>query len=176
MTRLTRRPATLVVAVLTAVLVATLGAVGQAPAASAAASRTSAASIAMAPVLDLAAYEAQVIDEINSRRKARGLRAVSKASRCIDRFSERWAQHLADIQRLEHRNQRKILRRCDLTWVGEAVASGTGVTPEGMVEAWMGSRLHRAVLMKPRANRVGMGARLGADGKVYGVLNFGDVN
>lgn len=172
MTRLAHRTATL----LAAALIAALGVVGSAAPSSAAIWKVPSPNTSLDPLVNLTEYENRVVHLVNKKRKARDLRPVRYFSSCVDRFSEGWARHLAEIQGLEHRNQRRILRRCDLTWVGETVASGTALAPSGMVRAWMNSRSHRAVLMKPRANRAGMGVRVGADGKIYGVLNFGDVN
>jgi uncharacterized protein YkwD len=95
---------------------------------------------------------------------------------CIDRFAERWARHLAATGDFEHRDQRRILRRCDLTWAGENLIRGSVLTPAATVRAWLRSPGHRAVLMKPRANRAGIGVRVDGRGRIVGVLNFGDAD
>jgi len=129
------------------------------------------------PLTHLTEYENRVVVLINQRRKDAHLKPVRYFDGCIDGFSERWARHLAEAGDFVHRNQRKILRRCDLTWVGEALARGTALTPVATVKAWMHSPEHRAVIMKARANRAGVGVRISpVDGKVYVVLNFGDIN
>lgn len=129
------------------------------------------------PLTHLTEYENRVVVLINQRRKDAHLKPVRYFDGCIDGFSERWARHLAETGDFVHRNQRKILRRCDLTWVGEALARGTALTPLATVKAWMHSPEHRAVIMKARANRAGVGVRISpVDGKVYVVLNFGDIN
>ena len=93
----------------------------------------------------------------------------------LEDLSSLGEKHLAETGEFVHRNQRKILRRCDLTWVGETLVRGSLLTPASAVKAWMHSPEHRAVIMKPRANRAGVGVRLGG-GQVYAVLNFGDIN
>ena len=129
------------------------------------------------PLTHLTEYENRVVVLINKHRKDAHLKPVRYFDGCIDGFSERWARHLAETGDFVHRNQRKILRRCHLTWVGEALARGTLMTPAATVKAWMHSPEHRAVIMKGRANRAGVGVRISPlDGKVYVVLNFGDVN
>jgi len=129
------------------------------------------------PLTHLTEYENRVVVLINKHRKDAHLKPVRYFDGCIDGFSERWARHLAETGDFVHRNQRKILRRCHLTWVGEALARGTLLTPAATVKAWMHSSEHRAVIMKTRANRAGVGVRISpVDGKVYVVLNFGDIN
>jgi uncharacterized protein YkwD len=127
-------------------------------------------------VLDLDRFESRILTVVNRHRKAAGLAPVRSFNRCIDRFSERWARHLAETGDFVHRDQGRILRRCDLTWVGEDLVRGTALTPASAVRAWLNSPAHRAVLMKPRANRAGIGVRIDAQGRLVGVLNFGDVN
>ena len=128
------------------------------------------------PMTHMNEYENRVAHYVNKHRRKAHLRPVRSFGSCIDGFSERWARHLAATGSFEHRDQRTILETCDLTWVGETLARGTDLTPFRAVRAWMHSPEHRAVLMKPRANRAGVGARIGKGGKVYVVLNFGDVN
>jgi uncharacterized protein YkwD len=158
------------IAALLAVLALCLGALGvtAGPASAGAASGTDA--------LDLNAFENRILAVVNKHRKAADLKPVRSVNGCIDRFSERWARHLADSGDFVHRDQRRILRRCDLTWVGEDLVRGTALTPASAVRAWLRSPSHRAVLMKPRANRAGIGIRIDGQGRVVGVLNFGDVN
>jgi uncharacterized protein YkwD len=126
------------------------------------------------PLLNLTEFENRVVVRVNKARKKAGLKPVRYFDSCTDGFSERWARHLADTGDLVHRDQRKILRRCDLNWVGEALVRGTALTPGGAVRAWLKSPEHRAVLMKPRANRAGIGVRIDGLGRFVGVLNFGD--
>jgi uncharacterized protein YkwD len=127
-------------------------------------------------LLDLNLFEDRILAVVNKHRKAADLKPVRSMSRCVDRFSERWARHLAETGEFVHRDQNRILRRCDLTWVGEDLVRGTGFTPASAVRAWLGSPGHRAVLMKPRANQAGIGVRIDAQGRIVGVLNFADVN
>jgi uncharacterized protein YkwD len=132
--------------------------------------------LSLDPLLNLDEFENRLVVRINKARKHAGLKPVRFFDGCTDHFSERWAVHLAETGDFVHRNQRKILRRCDLTWVGEALVRGTGLTPGGAVKAWLHSPEHRAVLMKSRANRAGVGVRIDGQGRVVGVLNFADNN
>ena len=54
---------------------------------------------------------------------------------CLDGLSERWAQHLATSGDFVHRNQRRILRRCNLNWTGENLIKGTAFTPAAAVKS-----------------------------------------
>lgn len=128
------------------------------------------------PLVRLTEYENRVAYLVNKRRKAHDLRPVRYFQGCLDGVAERWSAHLADIGELVHRNQRRVLRRCDLTWTGETLVRGTRLMPGGAVRAWMNSPPHRAVLLKARANRVGVGTRLDGQGRLVTVLNFGDID
>jgi uncharacterized protein YkwD len=128
------------------------------------------------PLLNLTEYEDRVLVKVNRHRRAAGLEPVRYFQTCVDGFAERWAAHLAASGELVHRDQHRILDRCNFTWAGETLVRGTALTPGEAVRAWMNSPTHRAVLMKPRANRAGIGVRIDLRGRVVGVLNFGDVS
>lgn len=119
-------------------------------------------------------YETRLLASINVARLAAGLHPVRGQRACLDRYAERWARHLAATGDFVHRNQRTILRGCDLAWVGEALARGSGAGPADVVTAWLHSPSHRAVIMKPRANRAGVGVRRDDSGRLVIVLNFAD--
>ena len=131
---------------------------------------------ALDPLLHLTEFENRVVFRINQHRRAAGLAPVRWFGSCIDGYAERWAGHLAATGAFQHRDQTKILNGCDLTWVGETLVRGTAITPGDVVNAWLHSPEHRAVIMKPRANRAGVGVRLDGQGRIVGVLNFGDTD
>lgn len=131
---------------------------------------------ALNPLLNLNEYEDRILVKVNKNRRTAGLKPVKYFQTCVDGFAERWAAHLASGSDLVHRDQRRILDRCDFTWAGEALVRGAALTPAEAVRAWMSSPSHRAILMKPRANRAGIGVRIDLRGRVVGVLNFGDVS
>ena len=130
----------------------------------------------LSPLLNLDEYEDRILVKVNKNRRAAGLQPVRYFQSCVDGFAERWAAHLASSGEFVHRDQHRILDRCNFTWAGEALVRGTALTPAEAVRAWMNSPTHRAVLMKPRANRAGIGVRIDLRGRVVGVLNFGDVS
>lgn len=123
-----------------------------------------------------ATFEKRLLRQINKRRVAREMRRVRKVSPCLDDFAQDWATYLATTGLFVHRDQQVIITACDLTWGGEALARGTGLTPRETVKAWMKSPTHKAVIMKKRANRAGIGIDRDLQDRTVVVLNFGDVN
>jgi uncharacterized protein YkwD len=120
-------------------------------------------------------YENRIVARINDARARAGLNRIRVYQTCLDRHAERWAKHLAESGRLQHRNQYRVLGACNLHWTGETLARGAGgLSPRAMVRAWMHSSGHRAVLMKPRAKLAGVAIRRDAQGRVIGVVNLGD--
>ena len=161
-------------ALLTAVVLATTGQLALASTASAKLWKVPSPDLSIDALTHLTEYENRVVYFVNKKRKAHDLEPVRYFTSCLDRLSERWASHLAETGELVHRNQKKVLRTCDLSWTGETLVRGTGLTPSEAVKAWMHSPSHRDVLMKKRAKRAGMGVKLDSEGRFVGVLNFGD--
>lgn len=126
------------------------------------------------PLQDLDEFENRMLVAINQARVAAGLRKVRVFQSCVDSYAERWANRIRKTGEFAHRNQITVLNGCDLKWTGEALVRGTGLTPEVAVTAWLNSPSHYAVIMKKRARWAGIGVRVDADGRVVGVLNFGD--
>ena len=128
------------------------------------------------PLQHLDEFENRMLVAINEARAEAGLRQVRVFQSCVDGYSERWATHIKKTGDFAHRNQITVLNGCDLKWTGEALVRGTGLTPEAAVTAWLNSPTHYAVIMKKRARWAGIGVRVDAEGRVVGVLNFGDPN
>jgi uncharacterized protein YkwD len=126
------------------------------------------------PLQDLEEFENRVLAEINEARVDAGLRPVRVFQSCVDGYAERWATHIKKTGTFAHRHQVTVLNGCDLAWTGEALVRGSGLTPEVAVTAWLNSPSHYAVIMKKRARWAGIGVRVDTDGRVVGVLNFGD--
>jgi uncharacterized protein YkwD len=126
------------------------------------------------PTENLNEFEDRVLIKINRVRTRHDLRKVRVFHSCVDRMSERWARHLKRSGTFEHRDQTRVLNRCDLRWTGETLVRGVGLSPRSAVRAWLNSPGHRAVIMKKRARWAGVGARVDGQGRIIGVLNFGD--
>jgi uncharacterized protein YkwD len=123
-----------------------------------------------------ATFEKRILRQINKRRAAREMRRVRKVSPCLDDFAQDWATYLATTGLFVHRDQQVIIAACELTWAGETLARGSGLTPRETVKAWMKSPTHKAVIMKKRANRAGIGIDQDIEDRTIVVLNFGDIN
>jgi len=126
------------------------------------------------PLEDLDEFENRILASINEARVGAGLKRVRLFQSCVDGYSEGWARQIKKTGDFEHRNQVKVLNGCDLQWTGETLVRGTGLTPEAAVAAWLNSEPHYAVIMKKRARWAGIGVRVDGQGRVIGVLNFGD--
>lgn len=119
----------------------------------------------------MAEYEDQLMVEINRTREANGQARIRVYDRCADRLAEQWGAYLARTGRFEHRDQHQVLRRCDVTWAGENLIRGTGLSPEAMVGAWLASPGHREIMLSPRARRAGVSVTRDSAGRLIGVLN-----
>jgi uncharacterized protein YkwD len=119
-------------------------------------------------------FENRVLIKINRVRANHGLSKVKYFQTCVDNMSEGWDSHIVSSGDLVHRDQMTVINNCNFTWAGECLIRGTGLTPKMSVSLWMHSPDHRAIIMKKRANRAGVAFRVDSDGRVVGVLNFGD--
>ena len=128
------------------------------------------------PLTAMNEFEDRVLIKINKVRARHHLPAVKYFQTCVDGMSEDWDQHIVDTGNLVHRDQMTVINKCNFTWTGECLIRGTGLTPKMSVSLWMHSKDHRAIIMKQRANRAGVAFRVDNQGRLVGVLNFGDVN
>jgi uncharacterized protein YkwD len=121
-----------------------------------------------------AAFEVQVMVEINAARERVGAKPVRYFDSCVEGLATAWGNHIASTGILQHRDQHEVLRKCDQSWAGENLIRGAGLTPKDMVDAWLASPAHRAVMLKPRASRVGLAVVIDGQGRQVGVLNVAD--
>jgi uncharacterized protein YkwD len=129
------------------------------------------------PVQNLDEFENRILVRVNKLRARANLKKVRVFESCVDGTSERWATHIKRTGKFEHRgNLKKVLNHCDLSWVGENLVRGSGLTPRQVVRLWMQSPSHKAVLMKKRARWAGIGVRVDGKGRLIAVLNFGDAS
>ena len=156
--------------VLLVALAATLTLLGSAGGAQAATWDVPVVSTATAPA-SLDEFEDQLMVEINKARRANGVKRIGLYDGCTDRMAEQWGAHLASSGLFEHRDQRQVLRRCDVSWAGENLVRGTGLTPAAMVQAWLDSPGHRVILLHENARRAGVAVTADGQGRLVGVLN-----
>ncbi|MFN2538543.1 MAG: CAP domain-containing protein [Mycobacteriales bacterium] len=118
-----------------------------------------------------ATYDSEIVRYTNAQRARYGL-APLKVSYCVKgHFADPWARHLAATRALSHQSLTPIMSTCHGTAAGENVARAN-VSPGRMVEMWMGSSGHRANILNPRYNYIGVGAVRGSDRYVYAVQDF----
>jgi uncharacterized protein YkwD len=103
-------------------------------------------------------YEARVQRHVNRVRAVHGLRPL-RFERCTDGLAESWSARLATTRGLVHQDAGRMLSTCRARWVAETLGRGA-YSPEGLVRAWMRSPYHRAVLLSPKARRIGVGSTL----------------
>ena len=124
------------------------------------------------------AAQAQTIDRYE--RQARGVTNHVRAERdrvrldkgsCVQRYAVRQAQRMARQERMFHQDLGVVMRRCDLSAIGENVAYGYD-SGRAVVRAWIKSDGHRYNLLNPRYRLLGMAARRGG-GQVYAAQVFG---
>jgi uncharacterized protein YkwD len=115
-------------------------------------------------------YEQGVQYWVNRVRKAHSLRPLSMAS-CTDGVAETWSAFLASTNSFQHQSMTKLLNKCNARYAGETLGRGA-ITPRVLVNMWMHSAPHRAVLMSRSPNRIGVGATPSAAGEWVVAANF----
>jgi uncharacterized protein YkwD len=110
----------------------------------------------------LSSSEASLLRTINSVRTARGLAPV----RLDLRLTRAARGHTADMLNRQYFAHGSIARRAAAAGArgprfGENLAWGTSVTTRWVVDRWLASPSHRAVLLRPGFRRVGIGISFG---------------
>lgn len=116
-------------------------------------------------------YEDQARAVTNHKRTDHDLVRL-RPGPCVQRFAERQAARMARQQRIFHQDLGVVLRRCNLSAVGENVAYGYD-TGRAVVRAWMRSSGHRRNILNPRYRVLGMAARQDGNGRMYSAQVFG---
>lgn len=101
-------------------------------------------------------YESQVQYYVNQVRAARGMPKLRLES-CTDGTAERWAKYLASSGEFYHQSMMNIINKCDAYYAGETLGRGA-ISPKTLVDMWMDSPPHKAVLLSKYARRIGVGA------------------
>lgn len=117
-------------------------------------------------------FETALMMTINEERVTHGLAPIALFDSCTDMLAERWGRHISRTGVFAHRDQNRVIRRCDTSWAGEALVRGAGLTPRSMVDLWMGSPPHREILLSPRARYAGVAVVPDTEGRLVGVLNL----
>jgi uncharacterized protein YkwD len=155
---------------LTRLLTTVLGLLTAAGALNAATATSAFAQVTESSVIAPNTYETGVQYWINRVRSQHGLSKLRIAS-CTDDVAEHWSAHLAKTGGFYHQSMTDVLDRCDAQYAGETLGRG-GMTPRHLVQLWMESPAHRAVLLSGKSRRIGVGAELDALGRWVVAANF----
>jgi uncharacterized protein YkwD len=110
----------------------------------------------------LTSSEASLLNTMNAARKSNGLPALR-----VDFHLVRAARgHSADMMRRQYFAHGSVAGRALATGArgpvfGEDLAWATGITAQWVVDHWLASPAHRAVLLRPGFRRVGIGYAFG---------------
>ncbi|MET0467264.1 MAG: CAP domain-containing protein [Aeromicrobium sp.] len=108
--------------------------------------------------------------QTNASRAFRDIKKL-KYHKCIDHYAQRQANNMAKKRKIYHQDMGTVLRKCNLSAVGENVATGF-TSPKANVKAWLRSPGHRRNLLSKTYTRLGIGVAK-AGGRTYTVQVFG---
>jgi uncharacterized protein YkwD len=149
--------------VMSAILLGTLSfGLLSAPAANAATPAAVSIQAAIAPNPSTDPYNAQVLSLINQKRAAVGAGPV-KWNQQIGNVSQEWSEHLGEATKSPTFDWNNIHRSdaggslipAGATWYREIV--GFNGSAQSIVDWWMGSASHKAVMLDPKATDIGIG-------------------
>ncbi|WP_456786650.1 CAP domain-containing protein [Cellulomonas sp. P5_C5] len=107
---------------------------------------------------DPAAYAADLIAETNKVRADEDLPALTVSS-CATTAGAQRAEDLVG-EELEHAPMTAVLRDCAPSTTAAENLARAAATPHDVVQAWLGSPGHRANLLDPSLDQVGIGCLL----------------
>lgn len=115
----------------------------------------------------------QIISETNKLRKQHGLAPVKRDGN-LDKVSQDWANHLAQIDELNHRPQfwTKYPNYLNRGGSENILQAWNDYSAHDLVQIWYNSPGHRANMLSPKAKSLGVGIATRHDGKLYAVQNF----
>ena len=108
---------------------------------------------------DPAGYAAELVVETNAARADEGLPALALSDCAAAEAGER-AAALAGGKELEHAPMTSVIADCAPASVAAENLARAAATPHDVVEAWLGSPGHRANLLDPELDQVGIGCLL----------------
>lgn len=107
----------------------------------------------------LSAVESEIIRLTNQHRAAHGVQPVQHDP-ALSANSQEWSDHMAAHRDFRHSGK----------WnVAENIAATTETNPSAatIVDMWMNSDGHRANILNPDYNKIGVGLAVSADGATY---------
>ncbi|WP_416969452.1 CAP family protein [Streptomyces sp. 4F14] len=131
------------------------------------------------------AFDQRILERTNHHRARHGVPALTLDPE-ITRWAQEWADHLAGIERLEHRSPNKYGENLHYTWRSD----GASPAPGDVVDGWY-NQVHAYTaygrepdmtafknwglftqLVWKSATRIGVGTAKTTNGKTYVVVNF----
>ena len=116
-------------------------------------------------------YANQTHRATNTVRVDNGLGKLGKQD-CLKRYAAKQAKAMAAAKQMAHQDLGPIMDECKLAAAGENVAYGFA-DGKAVVDAWMGSLGHKANILNPVYQLMGIAARKGDDGNWYVAQVFG---
>lgn len=115
----------------------------------------------------------QIVAETNKLRKQHGLAPVKRDGN-LDKVSQDWANHLAQIDELNHRPHfiDKYPSYLNRGGSENILQAWDKYSAHELVQMWYNSPGHRANMLSPKAKSLGVGMATRHDGKLYAVQNF----
>ena len=121
-------------------------------------------------------FTGDVANAVNQDRAAAGLAPLVRDAQ-LDAVAASWADHLAATGTLTHTDLYALLRLPYMSaWraLGENLLVGPGNLGGGAAaDLWMGSTEHRAAILDPSYDRIGVGAARDPSGRLWIVAEFG---
>lgn len=115
----------------------------------------------------------QIVQETNKLRAQHGLAPVKRDGN-LDKVSQDWANHLAQIDELNHRPHfiDKYPSYLNRGGSENILQAWDKYSAHELVQIWYNSPGHRANMLSPKAKSLGVGMATRHDGKLYAVQNF----
>jgi uncharacterized protein YkwD len=118
----------------------------------------------------------EVVTFVNQARAANGLPSLSWNDQ-LGALAQDWSAHMAATGRLAHRDLQATITRPEFSGFGRLdeniLVGACGITATEMHAAWMNSPGHRANILAPEADVIGIGVVCGADDRLWATQNFG---
>jgi hypothetical protein len=108
------------------------------------------------------------LSDINSLRASKGLSALT-LNGSLSGFAQGWTEQMAAAGKISHNPS---LGKAPGSWttVGENV--GVGGSEKAIFNALVASSGHYANMVNPKYNTIGIGVKVGGDGRIYTTHNF----
>ncbi|WP_245820938.1 CAP domain-containing protein [Geodermatophilus pulveris] len=118
----------------------------------------------------------EVFDRVDDERRNRGLPPVGWSDQ-LAAVARDWSATMAETGRFEHQDLGAVLGSAEvegLRAMGENIATTSAPVPAGVLHTgWMRSDEHRANVLNPGFDRLGVGVVCAADGSVWATQEFG---